>query len=425
VVFLCLALPAAAELTSTNLDRLTHFWRTFEAAERPVRVLAFGDSLVNQYQSLQTPLFNRFAAKAGRAGYSLPDRFNSLSATLAGTTAYAGITTNWWSWHFSVPPGGIVWWTNQADPQFSVLCDEVGVFWIARPEGGEFTLSASVAGGPWSTLALVDGTAAAPTGRFTNFPVARARYQLRVDGLSGTNLLLGPHFFDRQVAGVCPAVLAMNGVNLNQVFAVPTNILGPVFAALQPDLVVWHMKEIMDIGPAALSNGLVRFEALIRATAPQADLLYIGTPYEQRDLTNHVTEQQNHLVRFAALRDGRAYFDGMNPCVSYHSMTNLGYLADVVHPNNTCYAFLADALYREAGFFALRVDRRLDPRWVGGRFAVDWRTTNALSYTLQASPNFTQWSDLLTVAGDGAAKSYTNAPGTPAPNFYRLRLTVP
>lgn len=418
-------LTGLADLTSTNLDRLTRFWEVFEAAERPVRVMSFGDSLGNHYRSLQRPLFNRFVAKAGSAGFSLPDRYNTLAAALGGGASYVGITTNWWTWHFSVSSGGFIWWTNRLDPLSSVLCDEVGIFWIARPEGGELALSASVGGGPWATLRLLDGYAPSPAGRFTNLPVARARYQLRVDGLTGTNLVLGPHFLDRETTGVCQTFLAMDGAALSQIFAVPPAVLEPVFAALRPDLLVWHMKEYSGVGPVPVSNGLVRLEALLRATAPQADLLYIGTPYEQRDVTNAVTVGQNEVVRAAAVRDRRAYFDGMNPCVSYSHMLSLGFLDDAVHPSNTCYNFLADLLYREAGFFALRVDRRLDHRLSDGQFVLEWRTTNSLIYTLEASMNLTVWTNLLTRPGDGQPQSVTNNATSPAQRFHRLRLDAP
>lgn len=424
LALVCLAFAAGAgDLTSTNLDRLTRFWHVAESSNRPVRVLSFGDSLAENYRSLQTQLFNRLGARLGSAGLGLPDRYNTLAAAYSGGAAVVGAGSNWWTWHYSVPPGGFVSWTNLAGPQFSVRCDSVGLFWIARPEGGTFTVSVATNGGPWSApLLTLDGAAATAVGRFTNTPLARARYRLRVDGLSGTNLVLGPQFLDAGVPGVFPSVLAQGGVNLKQVFAVSTNILHPVFAALQPDLVVWHMKELVDIGGAALTNGLAQLQTLLRATCPQADLLYIGTPFEQRDLTNNVTAQQNELVRAVARRDGRACFDGMNPCVSYSGMTNNGYLDDAVHPNNRCYAFLADVLWREAGFFALRVDRRLRERLAAGLVVVEWPTTNGITYTLDASPDLAQWSPLRSMPGDGAWHSYTNPPAGPDARLFRLRL---
>ena len=77
-----------------------------------------------------------------------------------------------------------------------------------------------------------------------------------VDGLGGTNLILGPRYLDSTSTGVNVAFMCQDGANLNQLFSLPTNVVAPIIAALNPQLVIWHMKELADIGESALSNRL-------------------------------------------------------------------------------------------------------------------------------------------------------------------------
>jgi hypothetical protein len=218
------------------------------------------------------------------------------------------------------------------------------------------------------------------------------------------------------------AFMTQDGANLNQIFSLSTNILYPILSALNPQLVVWHMKELGDIGQTGLSNRLYDLEALWKACVTNGDIVYIGTPYDINDLTKEFTPIQNQLVRQAALRDHRAYLDCMTPCVSYQSMTNNGYLDDAVHPSNLCDGFLASISWQELGLFALRVNRHITIEPSGTLFRLRWLTTPTLTYDLESSTNLSDWVVLGSSMGDGQTQTYTNQTSENSGMFFRLQL---
>jgi hypothetical protein len=244
-----------------------------------------------------------------------------------------------------------------------------------------------------------------------------------VDSLSGTNLILGPQYLDSTSPGVNITYMDQNGANLNSIFSLSTNVLYPILSAVNPNLVVWHMKEVADIGPIVLSNRLHDLEGMWKACVPNGDIIYIGTPYEARDLSTEYTPTQNHLVREAALRDNRAYVDCMTPCVSYQWMTNNGFLDDPVHPSNVCNRCMANIIWQELGLFTLRTDRSLNLELLQGSVRLRWRTVANVVYELQSSADLVQWNSLSTVPGDGQEHAHTIAQTPSGPTFFRLRLT--
>jgi hypothetical protein len=392
----------------------------------PVTILAFGDSVSQTYRSIQLSLFARMAANFGSAGYSLLVPWNAALFETGGGASITSATTNWWTPHAILPPSGFVLWTNQIDSSGSLPCDDVGVFWISQPDGGQFTLSVSTNGGPWSDpLLTLDGYSPVPAGRFKSIVLNRQPYRIRVDGLAGTNLILGPRYLDRASSGVNIAFMCQDGANLNQIFSLPTNVLAPVISALNPQLVVWHMKELADIGQSGLSNRLYDLEALWKSSVTNGDVMYIGTPYDLSDLTTVWTPIQNALVRQAAVRDHRAYIDCMTPCVSYQWMTNNGFLDDTIHPSNLCNSFLANIVWDQLGLSGLRADRLLNVESLAAGFRLVWFTGPGLSYELQSSSDLMQWSNLTSTIGDGTVQAYTNSSSSSTTHFFRLRITYP
>jgi hypothetical protein len=302
----------------------------------------------------------------------------------------------------------------------------VGVFWIAHPGGGTFTLSVATNREVWSAPVLVlDGYSPQPVGRHTNTTLDRASYWLRADGVSGTNLLLSPQFLNRNSTGVCTAYLSKGGANLDEILSLSTNVTYPILAALNPQLVVWHMKEVGDIGEITLSNRLFGQEAMWRNCVTNGDVVYIGTPYDSRDASNPLwTPTQNRLVRQAAERDGRGYLDSMTPCGSYAAMVAANFTTDGIHANNTGNSYLAGLAWRELTWSALRVDRWLaiQPAADGSQ-GITWPTAPNLTYELQASADLLNWSVVHTAPGDGTRHAFTNAPSAAGSRLFRLRLT--
>lgn len=322
-----------ADLSTTNETRIQHFWSAVQRSNGPVTVLSFGDSVAVDYRSIQTSLFARMQEYFGSSGVA----FTGWSyKEVAGGAERIDWGPDWWADHTKIPAGGYVTWYPQ-------MCDDVGVFWIARPGGGLFTLSATANNGATViSLLTLNGAAPVPTGCFTNVHLARATYGLRADGISGTNVVVGARLIDTTGTGICTGFLTKGGQNLGGIFNLSTNVLYPILSAINPHLVVWHMKEVADIGETMLSNRLYNLEALWDACVTNGDVVYIGTPYESRDVGAEFTPIQNRLVRQAAVRGNRAYIDCMTPCLSYEAMVQYKLLDDIVHPSPLGSSFMAN-----------------------------------------------------------------------------------
>jgi hypothetical protein len=410
---------------STNLDRLSHFWSAVEASNGPVTVLAYGDSMSMGYQSIATQLIWPLRARLGTAGVSITDGTYGIIPTADGGGGGAAPDTHWWAWHFHLPAEGSIYWTNWDDATGTITADEVGLYWISGPGGGEFTFRVSTDGGAaWQLLAVLDGASSEPAGHATNFTIARMPCWLRVDGVSGTNVIVAPQFLDRTSSGVNVAFIDCPGASLDQVFALSTNVSYPILAALNPQLVIWHMKELGDIGETGLSNRLYDLEDMWQAAVTNGDVLYIGTPYDVRDSITNYTPIETRLVKEAAVRGQRAYLDCMSPGVSYEWMEAHGYMADAVHANSLGDAFLASVGWRELTWSALRVDRHLSLEpGLEGLQLLTWPTATDLNYELQASEDLRDWAPVPTTAGDGARQYFRLDAAASGNRWFRLKVT--
>jgi len=298
------------------------------------------------------------------------------------------------------------------------MTDHLGVYYVAQPAGGTFTLSVSTNTGPWASVLTVDGYAPAPEGRFTNIALALDLHRLRVDGQTGTNVILGPQLLNSQSSGIHIAFTDYPGISLGDVTNVPLAIRVPVFRALAPDLLIWHMKED---GSETTRQRLIECEQWWSNAVPNCSVLYIGTFYVNLDTNSTWTIDQNTAVRSVAVSYGRTYMDCMTPCNSYQWMVTNGYMADVSHLNYQGSQYLANFIWNDLGFFALRTPRELTIQPGQNQLNLGFQTSTGILYTLESSPDFMHWQPLFTLPGDGQPVS-TNLAATAASAFFRLRL---
>jgi hypothetical protein len=410
----------AAWLHTANRLNTPHFWSAVDASNGPVTVLAFGDSMADPGRSVQRELFTMLKTKLGNAGdswiaYGYPS--NGAAIVDPSTT---GLLPPWWSFYFALPPGSSVEWV-QRDISY---VNQVGLYWFAHPDGGQFTLTIATNLTSWSPpLLQLDGWASSTEMRYTNLAVPLARYKVGAQDIGGTNYLLAPEFKDTAGRGIHVAYLSRGGINLNRIFSYPTNLTASLIATLNPQLVVNHMKELSDLGATNLSARLYDLESLWRTCVTNGDVAYIGTPYDFRDAAGEHTGTENLVWREAALRDGRAYLDCMTPCVSYAAMTNAGWLDYPldVHPNVIGNQALARAIWPELGFFALRAPRQLELLPVAEGVACRWSSVTNLEYELQSSMNLLEWNSVVVAPGTGGVMSWTNEL-LGGGRYYRLSL---
>ncbi len=375
--------------------------------------------MANSYQSATYYLMLQFEERLGTAGYALNNYRNKLMAQLTNGAAFLPDSAIWFTQHYYVPPTGGVWWENYGSAG-GIVCDEAGIFYVRQPQGGLITLSVSTNGGPWGTKLVLDGYSPTPVGAFTNVNLSPNLHRIRVDGITGTNYLIGPQLLMAHTNGLQVAFMDQPGIPLYTVTNVPLSIRALVFAALKPDLLIWHMKEPIE----PLPSGLAECESWWTSACPDCDVLYIGTPWTLVDTNGGtVTLDQNRLVREAAVNYGRAYVDLMQPGISYDWLRTNGLIsADGVHLTPAGGQWGGNIMWNDLGLFALGLPRRLSLELTGGLAHVTFPTASGATYTLQSSTNLQTWSPELTTPGTGADCS-TNLTPTSPQRFYRLSLT--
>lgn len=323
--------------------------------------------------------------------------------------------------HLVMPPGATATWRSSQSGG-GTLCDAIGLYYSVGPEGGQIQIDIATNGGSWSSVQLLDTFNPTIESRYAKWQLPLGYYQMRVASMTGvTNRILGPEMLNSQSNGISVSFLSNGGANLKSILSFSPQILNPVFSNIHPDLIVWHMKELGDLGETSLNNELERLEVFWQTVVPQAEVIYIGTPYLINDATNAYTEIQNRLVRNLALRNGRCYLDCMTPFVSYSAMVTNGYLADPVHISNLGYAFMNSLVWDELCFEALRQDRRLVAQGTLQEPIISFQSFTNIEHVLEVSTNLLDWNTTISVLGDGTGKYVTNTAVT-SPVFYRMYL---
>jgi hypothetical protein len=361
--------------------------------------------------------WNRFIERLGVAGYSFDNYAGNTLSYPTNGAFYTPPDAFWFTSYQRLPPGGGTSWEKLASPG-GVRCNQLGLFFVAHGQGGDLELLVSTNSGPWTSLLSLNAYSPTPVGRYTNTSLPLNYYRLRVVSHTGTNVILGPQLLNTQSNGVHAAFIEEAGISLFQVTNVPLSIRQPIFHALSPNLLIWHMKE--DGSPETLQH-LTDCDQAWSESIPDCNVVYIGTPYVSLDTTSNWTPDQNAIVRQVAVAFQRTYMDCMTPAVSYDWMRTNGFMIDETHENLAGNTYLANFVWNSLNFFSLRVPRRLSLSSVSKTNAIlSWLTTNNILYQLESSSNLTSWHSRYSVAGDGLTKSYTN---TPPDGFYRLRLT--
>jgi hypothetical protein len=407
-----------ADLSTAGVERLAPFFNKTELPDRPITILSFGDSMADSYRSISCVLMHRFADRLGVAGHSLNAFADGNYYRLTNGAVAVGPDRFWFETHQQIPPGGGVWWDAFPFPG-GIWSDRVGLFFVAHPTGGVMTLSVSTNGGPWTALLTVNAYAPSPEGRFTNLSLALDFHRLRVDGQSGTNVVLGAQLLNSHSNGVHTVFTDEPGISLSDVTNVPEAIRLPVFRAVSPDLLIWHMKEDSS---DATRQGLIECESWWSNAVPDCSVIYIGTPYVSLDTNSTWTADQNTLVRSVALSFNRTYMDCMTPAVSYPWMVSQGFMSDGTHENVQGNTYLAGFAWDSLGFFALRRPRTLAVQRGRDGFNLTYPTATNILYTIESSDDTVHWQAVFSQPGDGLP-GLKHFPIAASRQFFRLRLS--
>jgi hypothetical protein len=203
---------------------------------------------------------------------------------------------------------------------------------------------------------------------------------------------------------------------------VPISVRQPVYEALNPDLIIWHMKEGVT---AANSNNFNECEQWWRNACPRADVVYIGTPYGYWDTTNTLTTDHNRMVRNIAVRFQRPYVDLMERGVSFDWLLANGLMGpDGVHLSHPGGQWAANLAWNDLGLYALAVPRSVSLQLNSHTAQVSFLAATGAVYSLEHSVNSGDWLTVSTLPGTGTMYS-TNLPRSSNVEFFRLRLHPP
>jgi hypothetical protein len=373
--------------------------------------------MADSYRSIACIMMRRFSDRLGIAGNSLNAFGQGNYVRLTNGAVSVGPDAFWFTTHQQLPPGGGVWWDSFPTPA-GIWSDKIGLFFVAHPNGGALTLSVSTNAGPWFPILSINTYSPTPEGRFTNIWPAFDYHRLRVDSVSGTNITIGAELLNSSSNGVHVAFTDEPGIALSDVTNVPTAIRIPIFRALSPDLLIWHMKEDSS---DATRLGLIECESWWSNAIPDCNVIYIGTPYVALDQTSTWTPDQNALVRSNALAFHRTYMDCMTPAMSYSWMVSQGYMADQTHENAAGNTYLTGFAWDSLGFFALRTPRTLSIQLAQNHVALTCQTSTNILYTIESSDDLRQWQTLCSQPGNGFNLA-TNVAVSAVGKAFRLRL---
>lgn len=410
----------AADFATTNTEALAHFWAAIGSSNRPVTVLSFGDSMADSFRSPTCFLMNKLVDRFGAAGYSLNNSYNSAIRNHIKGASWRLPDYYWFTGYSQVPTGSVVTYENSTTPG-GILCDQAGIYYVSQVNGGPFRLVISTNGGPWTTALALDGYSAVPQGHFTNVVLPLDRYRVGVESDAGLNFIIGPSLVAASTNGIHVAYIDWEGISLGQVTNVPLSIREPILAALQPDLLVWHMKED---DWAATAQRMAACESWWSNTIPNCDVLYIGTPWVSIDTNSTWTMDQDTVYRNTALAYHRTYVDLLAPTISYTWLLTNGYMYDATHLNAAGGLFCSDIIWKDLNFFALGLDRRLTSSQNGTQMQLSYNTSTNAAYRLEASTNLQYWTVAFTNPIATATFTTNFTPPT-VPVFYRLGLSPP
>jgi hypothetical protein len=414
----------AEELTTTNADTIQPFLREFDPGESGnAMVVSFGDSMADAWRSIAYVAMCNMSRQVGLAGTADNFQNSFMYKTSGEVIVHDGAADRGWVWwqHFEVQPEGSLWWETQNPPQGN-LGDRWGVAYIKQPTGGDFVLMISTNGGPWGPALELSGYSPTNVGTYVELELPLDHYRLRVDGVSGSNVIVFPRYRNTTIHGIETSFLMQGGIPVSYVTDVPPEIREPILESLNPKLLIWHMKESEG---QETEDGMETCENWWSNSVPQMGVVYIGTPYVQADPEFDYTLPQNRMVRSIALAHHRAYVDLMNPSISYDWMAARGFMADQTHLNYYGSTYLEAFLSRDLGLYAIGAPKTLSiAPDESGSMNLSFETKLHVDYVLQSSSNSCDWNDEGMFHGNNLVVS-TNVSAEADMMLFRLDLRRP
>lgn len=347
---------------SVGLERARTIIDKLRANTNIFKTLIFGDSIGSwDLGGPGTGIHQGLAAlygNAGCAGRSV-DLFGGLEIQASSVGANpAEINndgpTNWWGlWHRATNGTTVQWGTYGSST--GAVATHIGFYWRAQPQGGSFSFRISKDGAAFTEQAVLDGYAAVPEARYTNWTVTAGAYRVQAAiSTDVTNVYIGPEIYDTRNNGVVGFYVNKGGLNLSQLGQVPAGVWDGVLTNFNPDLIIYNMAEVPDIGETAFEQHLTNTWAAWTRKATNAVVWVTGQAFRGNS-DDYMHARENIILRRAALDNGWIYTDTRADAQSWERSIALGYMRgstvseDIVHFAPAGAKALGWAALRKAG----------------------------------------------------------------------------
>lgn len=307
----------------------------------PITILAVGDSLAVP-PSMTEQVARRLQERFGANGF-LTDSYLSTEPypTNFSGAVDAGPDSDWCGrYHKAIGPGAGIAWGSVQKPN-GIASDQVQLFWVQTPDGGNFDLQIMVNGGAWTTIKSLSGYNPNKCGAYTNVTVNFNYNRFRVINTANvTNSILfhGPYYSGwgsgGGSCGVRYAAFGFGGIGMDSFTNVPAGIKDVILTNLNPALIISFNLEAAIPEEEAWLPEYFRWLNLCRGSA---DIVVVGCYDFGPNLPPRFASEERRMWYTNAVRYGCAYFDLQTASGGFYNMYTNGFLWSYQnpHPNLT------------------------------------------------------------------------------------------
>ena len=233
------------------------------------------------------------------------------------------------------------------------FCNQVGLQWMQTPGGGDVAVQLSSKSMGAYYQFTISGYATSTNYMQTNWPVAGGNdWRVALTSLQGTNILLSADFLATN-GGIQDWCYAKGGCTLDNMLATGTNNLARMYAAINPQFIIYHAKDIGE-QPSGLvmSNKLVQ---LLQYAPTNAQIVIVGTP----PIQTATYQDQNYYCQQLCQAHGWYYADLWSSFNNFQANTNAGLMADNTHPSPLGCVAWGSRLFSLCGFSPALQDKQM------------------------------------------------------------------
>jgi hypothetical protein len=225
------------------------------------------------------------------------------------------------------------------------LCNKVGLTFISQPLGGILSVAVMSSVAAVTNYINVSTYSSSTNYVMTNISVTSGAndWHMNVTSITGTNVVAGYNYLGTN-AGVQYWNYSAGSQRLDKMLACGTNNLATMYAAVGPQLIIYHAKDIGEVADGPTLTNYLNQLFLYRPTNCQVAV--VGTP----PVSGANYRDQNYWVKIACHDYGWTYLDLADDFSSYSKNVSSGLMLDGTHPNQAGAIAWGNDLFNLLGF---------------------------------------------------------------------------